>query len=124
MAGEIGGLAPYVRTVADGQEVFPGVHVRIAAGHTAGHAEYVVTAGGRRLVAFGDALHSPIQIEHPEWSSAFDHDPVRSAEHRRLLVEELSRPDTIAFGIHFADVVFGRVVRGADGRAVWKPVDA
>ena len=56
MAGEIGGLAPYVRTVADGQEVFPGVHVRIA--------------------------------------------------------------------IHLADAVFGRVVRGADGKAVWKPVDA
>ena len=52
-----------------------------------------------------------------------DHDSVRSAEARRRLVAELREPDTIGFGIHFADVVFGQV-RAAEGRAVWHPVDA
>ncbi|MBB5116999.1 metallo-beta-lactamase [Streptomyces eurocidicus] len=114
-------LEPRVRTVADGEEIFPGVRVMLTPGHTAGHAAYVITDGGRRLIAFGDALHSPIQVDHPEWSAVVDHDPVRSAEFRHRLVEELARPDTTGFGLHFADVVFGRVERGGDGPA-WRPV--
>ncbi|RII19744.1 putative quorum-quenching lactonase YtnP [Streptomyces sp. YIM 130001] len=120
---EIAGVAPYVRTVADGQEIFPGVRMRVTAGHTAGHAEYVVTGGERRLIAFGDALHSPIQIDHPEWSASPDHDPAGSAEHRRRLVAELAEPRTIGFGVHFADVVFGQVRPDGAGPA-WQPVDA
>jgi glyoxylase-like metal-dependent hydrolase (beta-lactamase superfamily II) len=119
----IAALESRVRTVVDGQEIFPGVRVRITAGHTHGHAEYVITSGGRRLIAFGDAMHAPIQVEHPEWSCVYDHDPARSAEHRRDLVAELEEPDTIGFGVHFADVVFGQVRRDGDGPA-WRPLDA
>ncbi|MEV3990670.1 MBL fold metallo-hydrolase [Streptomyces sp. NPDC049837] len=120
-------LAPRVRTVTDGQEVFPGVRVRFVPGHTPGHAAYVITAGGRRLIAFGDALHSPIQVGHPEWSAAPDHDSEQSAGFRHRLVAELQEPGTIGFGIHFADVVFGHVrtdVRANGGRPAWYPVDA
>ncbi|MGW2254306.1 MBL fold metallo-hydrolase [Kitasatospora sp. NPDC001660] len=123
MAEQVAALAPHVRTIADGQEVFPGVHVRISPGHTVGHAEYVITGGGRRLIAFGDAVHSPIQIDHPGWSSGFDHDLARTADHRRRLVAELAEPGTIGFGVHFADVVFGRVQQDGNGPA-WQPVDA
>ncbi|OKI52041.1 metallo-beta-lactamase [Streptomyces sp. MJM1172] len=123
MTAQAQALAPRVRTVTEGQEVFPGVHVRITPGHTVGHAEYVITGGGRRLIAFGDAVHSPIQIDHPDWSSAFDHDLARTAEHRRRLVAELAEPGTIGFGVHFADVVFGQVRQDGEGPA-WRPVDA
>ncbi|MEV7420153.1 MBL fold metallo-hydrolase [Streptomyces sp. NPDC089919] len=123
MAEQVAALAPRVRTVADGEEVFPGVRVRIAPGHTVGHAEYVITGGGRRLIAFGDAMHSPIQVDHPEWSSGFDHDLTATAGHRRRLVAELSEPGTIGFGVHFADVVFGEARPGRTAPA-WHPVDA
>ncbi|MFF0624096.1 MBL fold metallo-hydrolase [Streptomyces sp. NPDC004296] len=116
-------FAPHVRTVADGEEVFPGVRTRFLLGHTPGHAGYEITGGGRRLIAFGDALHSPIQVDHPEWSAAPDHDPALAADTRRRLVAELREPDTIGFGIHFADVVFGQVRPGGDGPA-WRPLDA
>jgi glyoxylase-like metal-dependent hydrolase (beta-lactamase superfamily II) len=118
-AAMLASLAPRVRTAADGEEIFPGVRLLPTAGHTVGHAGYVISSGGRRLIAFGDALHSSIQVEHPEWSAAPDHDPVRSADARRRLVAELSEPGTIGFGVHFADVVFGEVA--ADG--TWRPVD-
>ncbi|MEU6233940.1 MBL fold metallo-hydrolase [Kitasatospora sp. NPDC047058] len=123
MAEQAAALAPHVRTITDGEEVFPGVRARITPGHTVGHAEYVITGGGRRLIAFGDAVHSPIQIDHPDWSSAFDHDPARTAGHRRRLVAELSEPGTIGFGVHFADVVFGHVRQDGTGPA-WHPVDS
>ncbi|GAA4608922.1 MBL fold metallo-hydrolase [Actinoallomurus liliacearum] len=117
----VAALEPRVRTVTDGEEIFPGVRVEITGGHTAGHAHYVITAGGKRLIAFGDTLHSPIQVDHPEWSAGNDHDRGRSAEHRRRLVAELEDPDTIGFGVHFADVVFGQVRRDGDGPA-WRPL--
>jgi glyoxylase-like metal-dependent hydrolase (beta-lactamase superfamily II) len=115
-------LSPTLRTVTDGEEVFPGVRVMLTPGHTAGHTTYVITAGEHRVIAFGDAFHSPLQVEHPEWWAAPDHDRGRSTHFRRALVDELSRPRTIGFGIHFADVVFGRVTAGDDGPA-WRPVD-
>jgi glyoxylase-like metal-dependent hydrolase (beta-lactamase superfamily II) len=114
-------LEPHVRTVSDGEEILPGVRVRLSPGHTAGHTAYVIDAGGQRLIAFGDALHSPIQVDHPEWSAASDHDRAQSADVRRRLVAELEEPDTIGFGVHFADVVFGQVRRDGDGPA-WQPV--
>lgn len=112
------GFAARVRTTADGEEVFPGVRVRTTAGHTAGHTVYEIASGGRRLLAFGDALHSPVQVDHPEISAVADHDPELSADVRRSLVAELADPDTIGFGVHFADVQFGRAVPGTPG---WLP---
>ncbi|NRQ38725.1 MBL fold metallo-hydrolase [Nonomuraea sp. NN258] len=110
-------LAPQVRTTGDGEEIFPGVRVRLMPGHTSGHAAYVIESGGRRLIAFGDALHSPVQVGHPEQWAAPDHDTEQSTAFRRRLVAELAEPDTFGFGIHFADVQFGRVADGA-----WHPV--
>ncbi|MFJ4652473.1 MBL fold metallo-hydrolase [Nocardia sp. NPDC088792] len=121
-AGIVAALAPRVRTVTDGQEIFPGVRARISAGHTVGHTEYVVTGAERRLIAFGDAMHSPVQVGHPEWSAAVDYDPAGSAEHRRGLGAELAQPNTIGFGVHFADVVFGRV-RHDDTGPAWQPLN-
>lgn len=119
---EIAALAARVRTVSDGEEIFPGVRVRVAGGHTPGHTEYVIDDGGKRLIAFGDAMHTSLQIDHPEWTVAVDHDPILAIENRHRLVTELAEPDTIGFGVHFADVVFGRVRRNADGPA-WQPLD-
>ena len=62
-----------------------------------------------------------VWARHPEWWAAPDHDRGRSTHFRRALVDELSRPRTIGFGIHFADVVFGHVRSGGDG-PVWRPV--
>jgi glyoxylase-like metal-dependent hydrolase (beta-lactamase superfamily II) len=114
-------LAPHVRTVTDGQEIFPGVRTMITPGHTAGHTTYVITSGGQRLIAFGDALHSPIQVNHPQWSATVDLDPQLAARQRQRLVAELAKPNTIGFGVHFADVVFGRVHQDGQHPA-WHPI--
>lgn len=115
-------FADRVRTVIDGEEVFPGVRALMTPGHTAGHLVFEITSNGERLLAFGDALHSPVQIAHPEWSAVVDLDPVESAEQRHRLVDELGKPGTLGFGIHFADVVFGRAERDAEGRTAWVPL--
>lgn len=113
-------LEPRVRTVADGEEIRPGVRVRLLPGHTSGHTGYVISAGGKRVIAFGDVMHSPAQIAHPRWSASPDLDGEAAAEARRALIAELAEPDTIGFGIHFADVPFGTVRRDGEGPR-WVP---
>jgi hypothetical protein len=73
------------------------------------------------VIAFGDALHSPIQIAHPEWSAVNDYDRGLAVGRRRGLVAELAQPGVTGFGVHFADVVFGRIdTSGA--QPSWQPV--
>ena len=111
-------LAPQVRTVAEGEEIFPGVRVRFTPGHSAGHAAYVISVGGKRVIAFGDAFHTPLQITHPLWRNVFDFDHQQSTSLRCGLIDELAQPDTIGFGIHLADMPFGRVRIEAGERQV------
>ncbi|MCX4098160.1 MBL fold metallo-hydrolase [Nocardia sp. alder85J] len=115
-------MAPRLRIVPDGAEIFPGVHAVELAGHTIGHTGFSISSGGQRLLAFGDALHTPLQIRHPHWSAVVDRDPVAAAEVRRRVIDDLADTGDLAFGIHFADVAFGTVTRDGDGVAQWIPL--
>ncbi|MEU1272529.1 MBL fold metallo-hydrolase [Streptomyces sp. NPDC005799] len=117
----VAALGPRTRPVLAGDEIFPGVHALDLSGHGAEQGGFVIASHGTRLLAFGDALVSSLQIRHPEWSAIPDADPARSAHDRRLLIAELLRPDTLGFGIRFADVVFGRVRPHGKG-AAWHPL--
>jgi glyoxylase-like metal-dependent hydrolase (beta-lactamase superfamily II) len=111
-----------LRTISDGEEVFPGVTAVLAPGHTRGHAAYVIDAGGVRLVVLGDALHSPAQVGHPEWRVIFDSDAERAEASRRRLLDLAGRA-TVAYAGHLADVVFGRPEPDSDGLR-WRPLPA
>ncbi|WP_406279351.1 hypothetical protein OH799_11835 [Nocardia sp. NBC_00881] len=39
----------------------------------------------------------------------------------RRLIDELAAPDTLGFGMRFADVQLGRVTSNRSGRRVWQP---
>ncbi|MET7773967.1 MBL fold metallo-hydrolase [Nocardia sp. NPDC005366] len=113
-------MAPRVRTIVDGEEIFPGVRAVALPGHTIGHMGYIISGGGQRLIAFGDALHSPAQISDPGMCSAVDYDDAVAAAQRRKLVAELAEPATIGFGGHFGDAQFGRAeMHAAGGEYTW-----
>jgi glyoxylase-like metal-dependent hydrolase (beta-lactamase superfamily II) len=117
----IDALQPRLRLLADGELVKPGVVLRLSPGHTVGHAIYEICSGGTTLIAFGDTFHSPAHVEHPEWTDALDLEHVQAVGARHRLLERLSQPDTLGFGLHFADVAFGRVSM-AGGHPTWCPV--
>ncbi|MEV6140501.1 MBL fold metallo-hydrolase [Nocardia sp. NPDC051990] len=110
-----------VRTVADGEEIFPGVRALATPGHSSGHLAYDITSPGHQLIVFGDAMQTPLQITHPELSAAVDDNPAESTATTRRLIDQLTQPDTLGFGIHFADVQLGRVTTGTSGEQVWQP---
>jgi glyoxylase-like metal-dependent hydrolase (beta-lactamase superfamily II) len=112
-----------LQLVEDGGEIAPGVHAVVTPGHTPGHTSYVVTSRtGQRLVALGDAFHTPAQLAHPEWMSMADADAVGVENARRRLLDELAEPGTIGFGFHFGDQAFGRTVVDTAGETIWEPV--
>ncbi|MET8779151.1 MBL fold metallo-hydrolase [Nocardia sp. NPDC004654] len=109
-------------SIDDGAVVAPGITALATPGHSAGHISYVVTTSAGCLLAFGDGFHTPAQLSNPEWCSAADADPASARDARQRLLEELSKPDTVGFGIHFGDQPFGRIAFDSSARPVWQPI--
>lgn len=111
-------LARHHETIADGEEIFPGVHALVTPGHSPGHTSYLISSTEGTLIAFGDAFHIPAQLAHPNWPSAPDIDGDAVLLARRRILGELGKPDTVGFGAHFGDQPFGKL--GPDSE--WLPI--
>ena len=107
--------AGQVDRVASDAELLHGINLRPAPGHTPGNVVIEVDDGRRRAVLCGDTVHHPVQIEHPEWSSNFCSDPVRSALTRRDLLARMADTGTVLLPAHFATPTAVTIVSDADG---------
>ncbi|MEV0263807.1 MBL fold metallo-hydrolase [Streptomyces sp. NPDC050617] len=106
--------------VADGTEIAEGVRAWALPGHTPGHTAWILDTGdGRRIVAFGDAMHSPVQVAHPDWAVVLDHDRAEAERSRRRLIGLLAQDGVYGYGVHFADQQLGTV----DTTGHWRPWD-
>ena len=88
-------------------------------GHTPGHVSILITSGNERALVLGDAAHSPVQIENPDWVSRADMDPDLTRQTRRALIERLDREQILVAAGHFEAPGFGRIVR-LEGRRYWR----
>jgi glyoxylase-like metal-dependent hydrolase (beta-lactamase superfamily II) len=88
-------------------------------GHTAGHMSILITSRGERALVLGDAAHSPVQIQEPDWVSRADMDPALTRQTRRALIDRLEREQIVVAAGHFQAPGFGRIVR-LDGRRYWQ----
>lgn len=93
-------------------EVAPGLRLIRAPGHTPGHLCVAITGGGQMAIYTGDLLHHVAQLEHPEWSPAFDLLPALSAESRRRILERAVRERAVLLTAHLARP---GIVRPGDG---------
>jgi glyoxylase-like metal-dependent hydrolase (beta-lactamase superfamily II) len=102
----------------DGEQVLPGIDVMATFGHTPGHLSFVISSGYERAIVLGDAVHCPVEILEPELTFVVDVDPALAQRTRVFIEQVLLEPDTVAVAPHFADLVFGRLMR-ARGRPSW-----
>jgi glyoxylase-like metal-dependent hydrolase (beta-lactamase superfamily II) len=72
-----------------------GLRVIATPGHTPGH----ISVATEHVVIAGDVLHSPAQLQHPQWCFGSDRDPEQAAASRRKLLAAYG-PDVLACG-HF-----------------------
>jgi glyoxylase-like metal-dependent hydrolase (beta-lactamase superfamily II) len=88
-------------------------------GHTPGHVSILITSNGQRALVLGDAAHSPVQIQEPDWVSRADMDPDLTRETRRALIDRLEREDILVAAGHFEAPGFGKIVR-LENRRYWR----
>ena len=126
-------LAPHVRDnaapledldvldlVEDDQEIFIGVRTLGTPGHTPGHQSILIESGGEGAVITGDVLHTPAQLQEPDWSFRADIDKERARASRRVLIEKaISDRLTVAAGHLRYDGNIGHVVE-LEGRRYWQ----
>jgi glyoxylase-like metal-dependent hydrolase (beta-lactamase superfamily II) len=118
-AEQLAVLAPRMAPLGEGAGPLPGIDVMPTPGHTPGHLSFVISSGEDRALVLGDAVHCPIEINQPELTFSADVDPAMAQRTRIHIEQELSHPGTVAAGPHFADLVFGRLLKG-EGRPVWQ----
>lgn len=96
-------LAPYrnrLRLLADG-EIFPGVTVLRAPGHTPGHSICLISSGADTLLIWGDTVHVPeVQTAFPDTGVVFDVDPSEAAKSRRRVFDMVIAERTPIMGMH------------------------
>lgn len=111
-------LAPYggrVRTFREGR-IFPGIEGIPCPGHTRGHAAYLVSSRGERLLLWGDLVHAEeFQIERPGIATIWDYDQAMAVDSRRALFEWAARDNLTISGAHLHYPGFSRLVN-EDGR--------
>jgi glyoxylase-like metal-dependent hydrolase (beta-lactamase superfamily II) len=95
---------------ADGDEPAPGLRLRSAPGHRAGHSILEVGDG---FVHAADTFHHPLHVEHPEWDTEFDADPDVGLATRRALLAELADRGSTVLVSHIAGL--GRIERARKG---------
>ena len=88
-------------------------------GHTPGHMSILITSRGEQALVLGDAAHSPVQLQEPDWVSRADMDPDLTRRTRKALIERLEREKILVAAGHFEAPGFGRIVR-LDGRRYWR----
>lgn len=80
--------AGLVQAAKPGDHIADGATIIDLAGHAPGHIGLDLAAGADSHVVFcGDAIHSPVQVFRPDWSSAFCFDRAHAARTRRMLLE-------------------------------------
>jgi glyoxylase-like metal-dependent hydrolase (beta-lactamase superfamily II) len=102
-------------------EIAPGITTVATPGHTPGHHSVLIVSRGEKAMVMGDVAHHPMQIDHPEWTPAFEVDPALSAETRIKAVHRLEDENIIAGFCHFPGDRIGHVVRESD-RRILKPL--
>ncbi len=85
-------------------------HLYPLVGHTPGHTGLLIESGVQRAPLTGDALHSPIQILHPEWGTSGDGNPKAAEQARRHIIETCTDRDILLMSGHFPAPTVGRLL--------------
>jgi glyoxylase-like metal-dependent hydrolase (beta-lactamase superfamily II) len=101
--------AGQVELVDDGFDLAAGLVLRGLPGHTPGQMGLHVDRGQARALFCGDALHTPIQVPHPEWSSAICADPDAAAKTRLAMLQDAAESGRLVVPAHLRAAPYMRI---------------
>jgi glyoxylase-like metal-dependent hydrolase (beta-lactamase superfamily II) len=110
--------AGLARTIPDeGAMLVEGIRFLPTFGHSTGHMAIEMESEGEVALFSGDAMHSPIQVCRPQWSSTFCLDPDAACQARAWLLDRAADRNAALFAAHFPETSAGRIERTPDGFA-------
>jgi glyoxylase-like metal-dependent hydrolase (beta-lactamase superfamily II) len=107
--------------VKDDAEVFPGIKLMAAPGHTPGNVVVDISSGEERLICIGDIIHSQIEFVNPEYLALFDVTPEQAINTRASILSDVAESGTIVFACHFPFPGLGYITQNEDVFA-WQPI--
>ncbi|WP_193211879.1 MBL fold metallo-hydrolase [Luteolibacter marinus] len=110
-------LQDNLRPVKDGTEALGGVvRIEAAPGHTDGHACFRIRSGKEELLHIVDlAHHHLLMFADPNWTIAFDHDPVTAVVTRKRYWTEAVEKRTRCYAFHLPWPGIGHIVAEGSG---------
>lgn len=84
-------------------------------GHTPGHVSVAIASAGEQALITGDVIHHPVQIAHPGWGIAADHDSDAARATRVALIEHHADTACLVIGSHWAGRAAGLITRTGNG---------
>ncbi len=101
-----------------GEEILPGIQAVDAAGHSPGHAAYLIASGRESLLHVGDVFHhEAFDLEHPDWATAFDQDAKAAYRTRLRMLDRAAADKSFLMGYHVPFPAIGYVRRKGNGYA-------
>ena len=89
-------------------------------GHTPGHQVILISSQGERAMIVGDAIHSNVQIQEPDWCAGVDTSKPDSRRSRHSLLQRAEDEDYVIAAGHFhPEQHIGKVIR-SNGRRYWQ----
>jgi glyoxylase-like metal-dependent hydrolase (beta-lactamase superfamily II) len=107
--------------VQDNTEVFPGIRLIAAPGHTPGLMMLEMASGGERLLCVGDIIHSRLELAQADYYALFDVAPQLAAHTRSRALSQAARSRTLIFACHFPFPGLGHMVQKG-GDLAWQPL--
>jgi glyoxylase-like metal-dependent hydrolase (beta-lactamase superfamily II) len=108
-------LAPItdrIETWDTDRNLFPGVDVRLAPGHTPGSSVIVLSDGAARAMLLGDMVHCPLELSDDDFDLLVDVDMDLAQRMRVAYARELEGSDIPVAASHFPELRFGRLLPG------------
>jgi glyoxylase-like metal-dependent hydrolase (beta-lactamase superfamily II) len=90
-----------------------GMRLLDAPGHTPGHVAVEIDTGDGTILYAADAFVHELQLEHPDWTAAFDADADDTVASRRRLLDHAAESGAIVAAFHVGRR--GRVARNGSG---------
>jgi glyoxylase-like metal-dependent hydrolase (beta-lactamase superfamily II) len=108
---KLGPVKDRVTMLKPGDEIFGGVRVLDAPGHTPGHAAFEVP-GEDGLIILGDVINNPATgFPHPEWHFGFDSDPEQAVATRKAILDRAATDRIKLLGFHWTYPGLGHAER-------------
>ncbi|MBT5457838.1 MAG: MBL fold metallo-hydrolase [Rhodospirillaceae bacterium] len=93
------------------------IHLSPAPGHTPGQCCANLSSNGAHAIFAGDALHHPLQVFEPDWSTVKCEDRALAITSRREILERCVDTDTLLIPAHFPGTTAGHVIARGDNYA-------